>query len=117
MLATISLDSKEATNTMVRRILPNQMLLWKIAPKNSLIIKCGDVISYPPPVWNYYKDNVQISQTMPQLASGGLIISQLAASDSGTYTCSAVNSITGIDIKIPQKIILNVDMTPRSAPM
>ena len=117
MLATISLDSKETASTMVRRILPNQLIHWKIAPKNSLIIKCGDVISFPPPVWNYYKDNVQISPTVPQLASGGLIISQLALSDSGTYTCSAVNSITGIDIKIPQKIVLNVDMTSRGPPL
>ena len=117
MLATISLDSKEAASPMVRRIIPNQMIHWKISPKNSLIIKCGDVISYPPPVWNYYKDNEQISPTVPHLASGVLIISQLSHSDAGTYTCSAVNSITGIDIKIPQKIILTVDMTSRGPPM
>lgn len=45
-LATMSLDSKDSNK---------QLIHWKIAPKNSLIIRCGDVISAPDPVWSYYK--------------------------------------------------------------
>lgn len=45
-LATISLDSKDTYKPLIH---------WKIAPKNSLIIRCGDVISAPDPVWSYYK--------------------------------------------------------------
>lgn len=45
-LATIALDSKEGSKNLIH---------WKIAPKNSLIIRCGDVVSAPDPVWSYYK--------------------------------------------------------------
>lgn len=45
-LASMSLDRKETYTSLLH---------WKIAPKNSLIIRCGDVISAPDPVWSYYK--------------------------------------------------------------
>lgn len=28
---------------------------WRVPPGNSIMINCGDVISYPPPVWHFYK--------------------------------------------------------------
>lgn len=30
-------------------------LHWKVPPGNNIIINCGEVISIPPPVWNFYK--------------------------------------------------------------
>jgi hypothetical protein len=45
-LATIALDQKESSRPIIH---------WKIAPKNSLIIRCGEVSSAPDPVWSYFK--------------------------------------------------------------
>lgn len=45
-LATMSLDSKDSNKPLIH---------WKVAPKNSIIIRCGDVVSAPDPVWSYYK--------------------------------------------------------------
>ena len=45
-LATMTLDSKETYKPLIH---------WKISPKNSLIVRCGDVTSAPDPVWSYYK--------------------------------------------------------------
>lgn len=28
---------------------------WKVTPGNSVIIKCGEVLSHPSPVWSFYK--------------------------------------------------------------
>ncbi|XP_058825195.1 interference hedgehog-like isoform X2 [Topomyia yanbarensis] len=103
--------------TMMRRVLsPIQQQHLKISPGNSIIIKCGEVISNPPAIWSYYKDEVAIPASTPQLPSGGLILPQLTPQDSGTYRCSAVNSITGNELKLPQKTTILVEFTPRSSP-
>lgn len=59
-LATISLDGSGSGKNY--RIMPSarrgyqqQPLLWKVSPGNSVIIKCGEVISFPSPVWTFYK--------------------------------------------------------------
>lgn len=54
--------------------------------------------------------------TTAQIPTGGLILSQLTSADSGTYTCSAVNTITGTELKMPQKMTILVDYTPRRSP-
>ncbi|XP_055632499.1 interference hedgehog-like isoform X2 [Toxorhynchites rutilus septentrionalis] len=136
MLASISLDSSsggastdgdsygslrsdgsrsDRVPTMMRRVSPIMQQLLRISPGNSIIIKCGDVISNPPAIWSYYKDEVPIAAN-PQLATGGLILSQMTPQDSGTYRCSAVNSITGNELKLPQKTTIIVEYTPRASP-
>lgn len=73
MLASINLDSSEyqksfqiieikskiAVNSInfldTKKSASNNLMHHKISPNNSIIIKCGDVISHPPPVWSYYK--------------------------------------------------------------
>ncbi|XP_065082320.1 interference hedgehog-like isoform X2 [Ochlerotatus camptorhynchus] len=103
--------------TVMRRVLsPIQQQHLKISPGNSIIIKCGDVVSNPPAIWSYYKDEVAISTNVPQLPTGGLILSQITPQDSGTYRCSAINSITGNELKMPQKTTILVEYTPRSPP-
>ncbi|XP_059619791.1 interference hedgehog isoform X2 [Phlebotomus argentipes] len=99
-----------------RRNHPPQIVHWQVSPGNSVIIKCGDIVSNPPPVWSYFKDNVQIRSSVLQLSSGALILTSLTPKDSGSYWCSAVNSITGTEIKIPRRTDLNVTHTPRAAP-
>lgn len=63
-----------------------------------------------------YRDTVAVPSSVPQLPSGALVLSPVSPRDSGTYYCSAVNSITGIEIRTPQKTTLVVDYLQRSAP-
>lgn len=61
LLATISLDNSnsdynsKSTPSQLRRGLDQNVVRWTVSPGNSVIIKCGDVISFPPPVWSFYK--------------------------------------------------------------
>lgn len=64
----------------------------------------------------FCRDNEPVSPTAAQIPTGGLILSQLTKEDSGTYTCSAVNTITGIEIRMQQKITILVDYTLRKNP-
>lgn len=41
--------------TTIRRILPPQIVHWKVHPGNSILIKCGDVLSNPAPAWSFFK--------------------------------------------------------------
>lgn len=59
---------------------------------------------------------MSVPSSVPQLPSGALILSHVAQSDSGTYFCSAINSITSRELQTPQKTILVVDFTHRHAP-
>nr|XP_029722667.1 interference hedgehog-like isoform X2 [Aedes albopictus] len=103
--------------SVMRRVMsPIQQQHLKISPGNSIIIKCGDVVSNPPAIWSYYKDEMAIPTNVPQLPTGGLILSQITPQDSGTYRCSAINSITGNELKMPQKTTILVEYTARSAP-
>lgn len=65
---------------------------------------------------NLLRDNRLIPSTVPQLPSGALVLSSIMSADSGTYTCSAVNSITTAEIKIPQKTTINVEYSTKAAP-
>lgn len=57
-----------------------------------------------------------IPSHVPQLSSGSLILSPLRPSDTGTYWCSAVNSITGVEVILPQKINLRIEHTSKTPP-
>lgn len=90
---------------------------WKIAPKNSLIIRCGDVISAPDPVWSYFKDDVLLpSINQVQSKIGGYVLTNVTPADSGIYSCIATNTVTGSEIKMPQRYSITVATTPRSSP-
>lgn len=45
-LASTAIDDKDTHKPIIH---------WKVAPKNSIIIRCGTVTSAPDPVWSYYK--------------------------------------------------------------
>ncbi|XP_058171679.1 interference hedgehog-like [Anopheles ziemanni] len=128
-LATIGLEADQppATGggrhdrvpTMMRRVLPPmpQQQHFKVFPGNSIIIDCGDIVSNPPPIWSYYKDGITIYPNVTQIQTGRrLILPTLTQRDSGTYWCSAVNSITGSEVILPQKTTIDVDYVARSAP-
>lgn len=65
----------------------------------------------------FHRDTVAVPSSVPQLPSGALILSPVTQRDSGTYYCSAVNSITGTDLRTPQNTTLIVDFLQRSAPV
>uniref|UniRef100_A0A182PRH7 Interference hedgehog n=1 Tax=Anopheles epiroticus TaxID=199890 RepID=A0A182PRH7_9DIPT len=120
-LATIGLEAEsipgrhDRVPTTMRRIQPLQH--FKVFPGNSIIIDCGDIVSNPPPIWSYYRDGMTIYPNVTQLQTGRrLILASLTQRDSGTYWCSAVNSITGSEVLLPQRTTVTVDYVPRSAP-
>uniref|UniRef100_A0A182MA69 Interference hedgehog n=1 Tax=Anopheles culicifacies TaxID=139723 RepID=A0A182MA69_9DIPT len=120
-LATIGLEAESAPGrhdrvpTTMRRIQPQQH--FKVFPGNSIIIDCGDIVSNPPPIWSYYKDGMTIYPNVTQLQTGRrLILASLTQRDTGTYWCSAVNSITGSEVILPQRTTITVEYVPRSAP-
>ncbi|XP_058055756.1 interference hedgehog-like [Anopheles bellator] len=104
--------------TMMRRVLPTiPQQYFKVHPGNSIIIDCGEIVSNPPPIWSYYKDGITIYPNVTQLQPGRrLILASLVQRDSGTYWCSALNSITGNEVILPQKTTVQVDYVARSEP-
>ncbi|XP_053668686.1 interference hedgehog-like [Anopheles marshallii] len=120
-LATIGLEPEavpgrhDRVPTTMRRIQPQQH--FKVFPGNSIIIDCGDIVSNPPPIWSYYKDGMTIYPNVTQQQTGRrLILASLTQRDTGTYWCSAVNSITGSEVILPQRTTITVEYVPRSAP-
>lgn len=64
-----------------------------------------------------HRDNQIVPATHRQLATGTLVLQNVRPADSGNYTCAAVNSITGAEIRMHHRLHLTVsETTPRSAP-
>ena len=40
----------------------------------------------------------------------------VSANDTGVYSCSAFNTVAGVEIKMPQRYVLHVTPTSRSPP-
>ncbi|XP_053670237.1 interference hedgehog-like [Anopheles nili] len=122
-LATIGLEPAnegvpgrhDRVPTTMRRIQPQQH--FKVFPGNSIIIDCGDIVSKPAPIWSYYKDGISFVPNVTTLQTGRrLILTALTVHDSGTYWCSAINSITNSEVILPQRTTVQVEYMPRSAP-
>lgn len=47
---------------------------------------------------------------------GGYILKNITTADSGIYSCSATNTVTGAEIKMPQRYSITVASTSRNAP-
>lgn len=107
-IASIYLDDKDSHKTSIH---------LKVAPKNSLILRCGNVTSVPDPIWSFYKDDVLLpTYNQVQNKYGGYILKNVSASDSGVYSCSALNTVAGVEIKMTQRYVLHVTPTSRSSP-
>lgn len=64
-----------------------------------------------------YRDDHLVPSSFTQLSSGTLVLQNIAPHDSGVYSCVAVNSITGAEIKMPQRLSVTItDDTPRASP-
>ncbi|KAG5682202.1 hypothetical protein PVAND_011568 [Polypedilum vanderplanki] len=107
-LASISLEDRDTRKPLIS---------LKIAPRNSIILRCGNVTSSPDPVWSYYKDDILLpTSNQVQSKYGGYILKNLTDKDSGIYSCSAMNTVAGTEIKLPQRYSITVTPTSRSAP-
>lgn len=112
----------ESDNQRVRdpSATPTGTIYWRVPTGNSVLVKCGDVISMPPPVWSFYRNDIQILSNAlpPPLSSGTLVLQSVDRRHSANYTCAAHNSITGAEIRLPQvhQITVSSDL-PRSAPL
>lgn len=114
---------------------------WTVQTGNAVLLKCGDVISTPPPVWSFYRyiythcglrqpnskppnyfrfqtrDDHLVPSSLTQLPNGTLVLQNVKPDDTGVYSCAAVNSITGQEIQMPQRLSIAVaDETPKAAP-
>ncbi|XP_055909843.1 interference hedgehog [Eupeodes corollae] len=107
-LATISVDHTNGS--------ANKAVQWSVATKNCVVVRCGTVTSNPPAVWTFYRNGIKIPTTEFLPSSGGLVLNSVSAKDSGNYTCSAMNAITGIDVKLPQRVDISIDYTERTRP-
>ncbi|XP_046801983.1 interference hedgehog isoform X2 [Lucilia cuprina] len=90
--------------------------IYNVAPKNCVLLRCGTVTSNPPAIWSFYRNGEKLPQTEIIPTNGALILNTVTAKDSGNYTCSAMNPITGQEVKLPQRIDLRVDYTDRNPP-
>lgn len=63
-----------------------------------------------------FRDDQPIPNTIPQMSTGILVLQNVTQSDSGTYWCKAMNSITGIEVTSPQKTVVMVDYIARGPP-
>ncbi|XP_036338791.1 interference hedgehog isoform X2 [Rhagoletis pomonella] len=108
-LVSISIDNSNGYSRNAIR--------WSVAPKNCILIRCGTVSSNPPAVWSFFRNGEKVPQTevLPS-ANGALILNSVSSKDSGNYTCSAMNAITGVEVRLPQRIDLRVDYTDRTPP-
>ncbi|XP_053952186.1 interference hedgehog [Anastrepha ludens] len=108
-LVSISIDNSNGYSRNAIR--------WSVAPKNCVILRCGTVSSNPPAVWSFFRNGEKVPQTevLPS-ANGALILLSVSSKDSGNYTCSAMNAITGVEVRLPPHIDLRVDYTDRTPP-
>ncbi|XP_065364606.1 interference hedgehog [Calliphora vicina] len=90
--------------------------IYNVAPKNCVLLRCGTVSSNPAAIWSFYRNGEKLPQTEIIPTNGALILNTVTAKDSGNYTCSAMNPITGQEVKLPQRIDLRVDYTDRNPP-
>ncbi|XP_049795188.1 interference hedgehog isoform X1 [Schistocerca nitens] len=98
---------------------PSQQVEVHVAVGGSLVLPCQPPPSVPPPALLFYRDEhrLQPRSAAAQAGPGRLLLTSLSESDSGNYTCEAVNDITGQLVRSPR--IFSVTVTrdpPRSAP-
>ncbi|XP_031625787.1 interference hedgehog isoform X2 [Contarinia nasturtii] len=93
-----------------------RVLHWLVPPGNNILINCGEVKSNPQPIWNFYKDDQPLPNSIPQLSTGALMLQSVTNVDTGTYWCKAVNPLTGVEVTSLQKTIVTVDYTPKGPP-
>lgn len=90
--------------------------IFNVAPKNCVVLRCGSVTSNPAAIWSFYRNGEKLAQNDLITTNGALILNTVTSKDSGNYTCSAMNPITSLEVKLPQRLDLRVDYSDRNPP-
>lgn len=88
----------------------------RVSPGNTVPISCPPPVSKPPAIIQYLHDDSVMSEASNMLPSTStLILPNVSSRDSGVYTCTATNYITGMVINSPMKVTLIVEESSESS--
>ncbi|XP_034474775.1 interference hedgehog [Drosophila innubila] len=79
---------------------------WQLAAGNTLQWHCGQVDSNPPASWSFYHNGREIQSLNG--SNGTLLLSHVSMSHSGSYSCVATNTASGVRITLPGRLQLQV---------
>ncbi|KAH8412068.1 hypothetical protein KR222_008339 [Zaprionus bogoriensis] len=86
-----------------------QQLHWRVPAGNTVYWHCGQVHSNPAPSWSYYRNGVELPAASTLSDSNGtLILSPVSAASSGSYSCAATNTASGVRLSLPSQLELQV---------
>lgn len=88
---------------------------WQLAAGNTLQWHCGQVDSNPPASWSFYHNGREIQSLNG--SNGTLIISRVSTSHSGSYSCVATNTASGVRITLPGRLQLQVRVLSDQIPI
>lgn len=82
---------------------------WRVAAGNTVLWHCGHVESNPAPSWSYYRNGIELPAASTLSDSNGtLLLSPVSTSSSGTYSCAATNTASGVRLSLPSRLELHV---------
>lgn len=83
---------------------------YQVTVGNMVLISCPPPVSNPAAVIDYYHDDKKLSPPNVRIlsTSNSLLLTNVTVQDSGVYTCSATNYITGQTLLSPFRVILTV---------
>lgn len=83
---------------------------YRLTVGNTIPIQCPAAVSNPPALIQYFRNEKKLSQNnqvfLPN--SNSLLLHNVSEDDSGVYSCSATNYITGQTITTSYKVHLEV---------
>ncbi len=83
---------------------------YQVTVGNMVSIFCPPPVSNPAALIEYYHDNHKLSSPSARILTmpNSLLLLNVTEQDSGVYTCSATNYITGQTIQSPFRVVLSV---------
>nr|CAD7205079.1 unnamed protein product [Timema douglasi] len=82
---------------------PREAQSYTVTKGNTVALRCDAPYSQPPAGLHYHKDGHKLPESM-----GTLLLQNVTSRDSGSYTCSAINYLTGQVVTQPHPMNLTV---------